>query len=329
MQIGAKEIQQRPTPLPGRSIQDLVNSEPGWLYEGNAVLHPRGSEYQTQFVIDGIPLTDNRSPSFGPEFEADDLDSVRIYTAGFSAEYGRKLGGVVELNSRQHMESGPHGQLALMGGSYDTASSHGQLQDAWGKNSLGASASGSMTSHYLNPVVPVNYTNKGTIGDFSARYERQFNENDHLSFSVRHEFSRFLIPNELVQEQAGQIQNGDNFETMGTVNYQHIASPNSLFTLAGMARDNANDLYSNQNSTPIIAFQHNNFREHLAFIADLMRSRAASNRIQSFCMKTSATQSPIRHSSITVRQPPLICFSRAPLTLSNPPLSRTSFVLAN
>jgi hypothetical protein len=261
MQIGAKEIQQRPTPLPGRSIQDLVNSEPGWLYEGNAVLHPRGSEYQTQFVIDGIPLTDNRSPSFGPEFEADDLDSVRIYTAGFSAEYGRKLGGVVELNSRQHMESGPHGQLALMGGSYDTASSHGQLQDAWGKNSLGASASGSMTSHYLNPVVPVNYTNKGTIGDFSARYERQFNENDHLSFSVRHEFSRFLIPNELVQEQAGQIQNGDNFETMGTVNYQHIASPNSLFTLAGMARDNANDLYSNQNSTPIIAFQHNNFRE--------------------------------------------------------------------
>jgi hypothetical protein len=23
-----------------------VNSQPGWLYEGNAVLHPRGSEYQ-------------------------------------------------------------------------------------------------------------------------------------------------------------------------------------------------------------------------------------------------------------------------------------------
>ncbi len=47
-------------------MQDLVNSQPGWLYEGNAVLHPRGSEYQTQFVVDGIPLTDNRSPGFGP-----------------------------------------------------------------------------------------------------------------------------------------------------------------------------------------------------------------------------------------------------------------------
>ena len=65
-QVGAEEIQNRLGSVPGRSLQDLVNSQPGWLYEGNAVLHPRGSEYQTQFVVDGIPLTDNRSPSFGP-----------------------------------------------------------------------------------------------------------------------------------------------------------------------------------------------------------------------------------------------------------------------
>jgi len=49
-EMGLETIQNRLTALPGRSMQDLVNSEPGWLYEGNAVLHPRGSEYQTQFV---------------------------------------------------------------------------------------------------------------------------------------------------------------------------------------------------------------------------------------------------------------------------------------
>ncbi len=98
-QIGSAAIQDRLTSLPGRSIQDLVNTQPGWLYEGNAVLHPRGSEYQTQFVVDGIPLTDNRSPSFGPEIGANDVDSMTIYTAGFPAEYGRKMGGVVEVNT--------------------------------------------------------------------------------------------------------------------------------------------------------------------------------------------------------------------------------------
>src|ERR1700728_2121789 len=118
-QVGKQLIQDRLGSLPGRSIQDLVNSQPGWLYEGNAVLHPRGSEYQTQFVVDGIPLTDNRSPSFGPEIEADNLDSLSIYTAGIPAEYGRKMGGVVELNTRRETNDGLHGQVVLSGGSYD------------------------------------------------------------------------------------------------------------------------------------------------------------------------------------------------------------------
>ena len=61
-QVGSDTIQNRLTSLPGRSLQDLVNSQPGWFYGGNAVLHPREAEYQTQFVVDGIPLTDNRSP---------------------------------------------------------------------------------------------------------------------------------------------------------------------------------------------------------------------------------------------------------------------------
>ncbi len=153
-EIGLETIQNRPTALPGRSMQDLVNSEPGWLYEGNAVLHPRGSEYQTQFVVDGIPLTDNRSPSFGPEpAEADDIESIKIYTAGIPAEFGRKMGGVVEVNTLKNQDPGFHGQLTMFGGTYDTAGIDTQDQYTWGKNTFGVSASGNMTGHYLNPVV--------------------------------------------------------------------------------------------------------------------------------------------------------------------------------
>jgi hypothetical protein len=110
-------------------------------------------------------------------------------------------------------------------------------------------------------VVPENFTNKGTTGDFSVKYERDFTESDRLTATVRHELSRFLIPNELLQQDAGQVQNGDNFETLGAVSYQHIFSPAVLGNVVGMVRDNANNLYSNENSTPIIAFQHNYLRE--------------------------------------------------------------------
>jgi hypothetical protein len=260
-QIGPDLIQNRLTSLPGRSIQDLVNTQPGWLYEGNAVLHPRGSEYQTQFVVDGIPLTDNRSPSFGPEIEADDVESMSIYTAGFPAEYGRKMGGVVEVNTLQDPQEGFHGQVVLSGGSFDSAGAFARGQYSWGKNTLGASASGSMTDHYLNPVVPENYSNTGTLGDFAVNYERDLTPNDRIRFIVRHELSRYDIPNELVQQAAGQRQTADDIETMGIVSYQHTFSPNVVLDLRGMVRDNANDFYSNENSTPIQVFQHNWFRE--------------------------------------------------------------------
>lgn len=289
-EIGLQIIQNRLTALPGRSMQDLLNSEPGWLYEGNAVLHPRGSEYQTQFVVDGIPLTDNRSPSFGPEIEADEVESMAIYTAGIPAEFGRKMGGVVEVNTLRNDVPGFHGQLTLFGGSYATGGIDTQDQYTWKGNTLGLSASGNMTGHYLNPVVPQNYTNNGTTSSFSASYERQLTSKDHVTLIARHELARYEIPNELVQQNGaylpdaendtgclrvppnqepddcvlipgGQLQNGDNFETMGTVSYQHTFSANSIGALHGMIRENSNDFYSNPSSWPLIATQHNEFKE--------------------------------------------------------------------
>ncbi len=263
-QVGAKAIEDRVASLPGRSVQDLVNAQPGWLYEGNAVLHPRGSEYQTQFVVDGIPLTLNSSPTLGPELEADDIDSLRTYTAGFPAEYGRKLGGVVELTTRQEADSALHGQFIAGGGTYSTGQGYARVQDTWRGNTVGATASGSMTSHFLNPVVPQNLTNRGTAGDFSARYARDLNEDNRLQLSVRRELARYQIPNEYVQQAAGQLQHADSFETIGTASYQHILSPNALVNIAGFVRNDQNDLVSNQQSTPVIFVQGNFFNEGYA-----------------------------------------------------------------
>ena len=260
-QVGSNFIQDRLGSIPGRSLQDLVNSQPGWLYEGNAVLHPRGSEYQTQFVIDGIPLTDNRSPSFGPEIEADDVKSMTIYTAGIPAEYGRKMGGVVELNTIQDSQTGFRGQAVFSGGSFDSAGAFAQGQYSWGANTFGVSASGDGTAHYLNPVVTQNYTNRGTVGDFSVNYQRDFTPNDRLTMSVRHELSRYELPNEDIQESAGQLQTADNFETMGIIGYDHTFSSHMVADFRAMVRDSANDFYSNPDSTPILITQHNWFRE--------------------------------------------------------------------
>ncbi|MGB6233599.1 MAG: hypothetical protein WBF46_09050, partial [Candidatus Acidiferrales bacterium] len=184
-----------------------------------------------------------------------------IYTAGIPAEYGRKMGGVIELNTIPDSQPGFHGEAVLSGGSFDSAGAFTQGQYVWGQNIFGVSASGDGTAHYLNPVVTQNYTNRGTVGDFSVNYERDFTPNDRLTMSVRHELSRYQLPNEDIQESAGQLQSADNFETMGIISYQHTFSPHAVADFSAMVRDNANDFYSNADSTPILITQHNWFRE--------------------------------------------------------------------
>ena len=94
-QVERRRLEEKPFSVPGRGATDILDMLPGWLMEANSVLHPRGSEYDTQYVVDGMPLTDNRSPAFAPAIEIDGLEAVHVLTSNIPAEYGRRIGGVV------------------------------------------------------------------------------------------------------------------------------------------------------------------------------------------------------------------------------------------
>src|SRR2546426_6729724 len=118
--IGRQTIEEHNAAQPGRELLDLVSEQPGWVYEANGVLHPRGSEYDVQFVVDGLPLTQNRSPAFAPSFDAGEVESLRVLTASFPGEYGRKLGGIVEVTTKKEVQAGWHGGVDAGGGRFFT-----------------------------------------------------------------------------------------------------------------------------------------------------------------------------------------------------------------
>jgi hypothetical protein len=259
--IGSDTIQHDLIEPPGRSVIELVNSQPGWLLESNGVLHPRGSEYQTQYVVDGVPLTDNRSPAFSPEIGADDVQSMSILTADFPAEYGRKLGGVIDVVTGRDPRPGLHGKLGASGGSFATAETNGSVQYSWKRNTVSVNGEGATTDRYLDPPVLENYTNGGTSGNFSAHYDRDLCSDDHLTLILRLGQSSFGVPNERVQQANGQRQDRSSEETLGIFSYQHVFSPNLLGDVHVMSRDNTAGLSSNAESIPIIAGQQRELRE--------------------------------------------------------------------
>jgi hypothetical protein len=117
---------------------------------------------------------------------------MSVYTAGISAEYEKTIGGIVKPNTVRDSRTGLHEQADLSGGSFDRGGASAKAQYGWGRNSAAVSADGDHT------------------------------DRDRVNVSVRHELSRFLVPNEQLQQAAGQRQDRDNFETMGMVSYQHV-----------------------------------------------------------------------------------------------------------
>ena len=237
---------------------------PGWLYEANGILHPRGSEYDVQYVVDGLPVTENRSPAFAPAFDADNVDSMRVLTANYPAEYGRKLGGVVEVTTEKNVPTGWHGQFTAGGGSFTTVDSAAGVSYAHGKDRFSINGEGFHTARYLDPPVLANYTNLADADGFSASYDHDFSDRDRLRFSFSHSSVRFLTPNELVQQQAGQLQHLANSESSGQVYFQHTISPDLLLSFSGGVRDATATLASNPLSTPVIVSQDRGYREGYA-----------------------------------------------------------------
>jgi len=262
--IGRQSIGEEISAQPGRELSDLVNEQPGWLFEANGILHPRGSEYDVQYVFDGLPMTQNRSPAFAPAFDADEVESMRVLTASFPAEYGRKLGGIVEVTTTKDVPSGLHGKFEAEGGSFSTVAGSAALSYSAGKNRFSASGDGFHSDRYLDPPVLENFTNRGNAAGFSASYERAISERDRLRISVNHHVVRFLVPNELIQEQAGQRQDITNSETVGEIFFQHTISADLFLSFSGSVRDVSSTLTSNPMATPVIVSQARGYREGYA-----------------------------------------------------------------
>ncbi len=259
--LGSDTLRDRAAAQPSRDLANLIDQQPGWLLEANGVLHPRGSEYATQFVVDGVPLTENLSPAFAPALEADDYQSVSILTGNYPAEFGRKLGGVIELSTAHDAQDGFHGKVVTGGGSFGTADGYASGEYSKGRSSAGFSLNGSLTDRYLDPPVLENFTNHGSNYGFRGRAEHDFSDRDRVTASVEHSESAFEVPNELAQQAAGQLQDRGDVETMGQIAWQHVFTPNIAANVNAMGRDFAAGLSSNGFSTPVIPFQQRGIRE--------------------------------------------------------------------
>lgn len=240
---------------PSRAIESMVASTPGFVTDDNGRMHPRGSESQVQYVIDGVPITDNMSAIFSTSLDARTLRTVEVLTGGIPAEFGDKLGGVINVNTRSGLEGPTQGGISMSGGSFSTGEIATDFATHTKKFGFLTNLSSSTSQRYLDPPTLDNFHNFGRTGKAFFRLDYQFDQNNSIRGVFNFGGSNFQVPNRFAQELAGQDQRQRLRDNSQNVSFQHIFSPNSVLQLSFFHRQSNSKLFSNPTSLPVVATQ--------------------------------------------------------------------------
>jgi outer membrane receptor protein involved in Fe transport len=273
----AQTILERPVgAAPSRAIESIVASTPGFVTDDNGRMHPRGSESQVQYVVDGVPITDNLSAIFSTSLDARTLRTVEVLTGGIPAEFGDKLAGVINVNTRSGLEGPTQGGISFSGGSFSTGETAVDFSTHTKKLGFLTNLSASTSQRYLDPPTLDNFHNFGRTGKAFFRLDYQFDANNSLRGVFNFGGSNFEVPNRFEQELAGQDQRQRLRDNSQNISFQHIFSPNTVAQFSFFHRQSNAKLISNTLSTPVVANQDRTLQNY-GGIGSLAMTRGSHN----------------------------------------------------
>ena len=132
----------------------IVTLAPGMIRGHDDFVHVRGHEIALNPSINGVSFWENPHAVFSPGLSPEVIDTANVMTGGFSAEYGNRFGGVVDIVTKSGLVMGNSGSLAVSGGQAGRRHVSGEV--AWRRGGFGSYlfGSGSESDRFLSPPDP-------------------------------------------------------------------------------------------------------------------------------------------------------------------------------
>ena len=237
-------------------LQALISSTPGWNTENDGLMHIRGVDDGTLYVVDGMPSPDRVDGLFAGSFNTDAITSMDIITGNIPAEFGDRSGAVVIIQPKSGYRTPLNGTLSLGEGSFDSrdiSTTLGGGTDKWG---LFFAGSGHESDRFLDPVDPRNFNNTGSDVSLAMRADWHPTDKDILRLAGTLQGANFRVPNNQDQEDAGQRQRQEVRHDHESLSWQHSFSPSTLFDAGYFRNFFRADLLPSEFDTPITAEQN-------------------------------------------------------------------------
>lgn len=222
------QLQKAPVVGSGRGVEALVQSIPGIVKDDGGRMHPRGSESQVQYVVDGVPVTENLSAAFGSALDPRNLRSAEVITGNVPAEYGGKVAAVINVNTKSGLEMPWSGSIGLSGGSFDTGEIGGELGGHTERVGIYMTASASRSRRYLDPPEIENFRNLGGAGRFFTKLDWNPGDKDRLRLNLSINGSNVQVPNRLDQQLAGQREKQELRDDSQSIGWNHVFSATTV-----------------------------------------------------------------------------------------------------
>jgi hypothetical protein len=226
----------------------ITHSVAGAAAAPNGDIHIRGSHGQYSYYLDGAPLPSNVSGSFSDLINPKSIQSLRVFTGGFPAEFGGQLAAIFDVTAKAGQTGAPGGYLQQAASTYGTFQTNAQVGGSAGDLSYYIAAIKDSTDFRLSPPSQDNYHNDGSEDVGFGKFDYQSDEHDLFTLDIGDTGADVEIPNtpqaqavgaDDVQKETGSFANLIMNHTQGASNlrvavYSHesnlryFGSPNDL-----------------------------------------------------------------------------------------------------
>jgi outer membrane receptor protein involved in Fe transport len=212
----------------------ILTSAPGMIRGHDDFVHIRGHEVALNPFINGVSFWENPHPVFSAGLGADYIESLNVMTGGFSAEYGNRFGGVLDVVTKSGFTMDNHGSITFGAG---TALRNNVGLEFGGHTERAAyyvNVAGFESARFLSPPERISLHNTGRAARSFAQFDFAVNSKNSLRLVLMGDGANFQLPKTLLDAAARPDFN--NFQRTRSqtsiFSWDHIHSPQTLLHLA-------------------------------------------------------------------------------------------------
>ncbi len=190
--------------------------------------HIRGSHGQYTYYLDGAPLPESVSGSFSDLIDPKNIETLRVLTGGFPAQYGKNLAAVFDVTARAGKAGPPSGFAQQLVSQYGIADSAIQVGGGVPQFSYFVSGLRTFSQRRLDPVTQTPLHDSGRDSVVFGKFDLNMGAHDRLVLDTARTDAFLQFPNDETQQALGrdvtQREDGD----FANLIWRHDRGPENL-----------------------------------------------------------------------------------------------------